>query len=282
MKMLIKHFGEVALKKMGYLSQQTVWAKIGFLCMFVFFMQLANAEYVIGTDDALSIKVYGYEDLTTETRVSDNGLIVFPLIGEVKIGGKSTLEAGRMIAHQLGNGGFIKGAQVTVVVLDYKSQQVSVLGQVNRPGQYALEYPSNLVDVIAMAGGINSLGEDRVIITRHANNKTIKEEIDLRKTLEFPETSKVVPIEKGDIVYVPKAPMFYIHGEVQKPGSYRLEPNMTVAQALSVGGGITPRGTLRGIVIERHDQKGMAKSIATELTDPVLKDDVVVVDERLF
>ena len=245
-------------------------------------MPIANANYIIGTDDAQSIKVYGYEDLTTETRISDNGFIVFPLIGEVKIGGLSTLEAGRTIAHLLSNGGFIKNAQVTVVVLDYKSQQISVLGQVNKPGQYALDVPSTLVDVIAMAGGINPLGEDRIIITRHLNGKTIKEEVDLRKTLEFPEVSNTVAIEKGDIVYVPKAPLFYIQGEIQKPGSFRLEPNMTVAQAVSVGGGLTLRGSLRDIVIERRDQKGKSKTLDVQLNDLILKDDVIVIDERLF
>ena len=198
------------------------------------------------------------------------------------MGGQSTLEAGRNITKLLSNGGFIKGAQVTVVVLDYKSQQVSVLGQVNRPGQFALEFPTTLVDVIAMAGGINPVGEDRIIITRNINGKPVKEEVDLRKTLEFPETTKVVTIQKGDIIYVPKAPMFYIHGEVQKPGTFRLEPNMTVAQALSVGGGLTTRGTTRGIMIERRDQKGTAKTIEVQLTDYVLKDDVIVFDERLF
>ncbi|MEQ1635273.1 MAG: polysaccharide export protein EpsE [Methylococcales bacterium] len=252
------------------------------LLLFICFIKGVNAEYLIGADDALSIKVYGYDDLITETRVSENGLIVFPLIGEVKIGGKSTLEASRTIAQLLGNGGFIKNAQVTVVVLDYKSQQVSVLGQVNKPGQYTLEVPRTLVDVIAMAGGISILGEDRVIITRHVNDKTVKEEIDLRKILEFPEASKVVTIEKGDVVYVPKAPMFYIHGEVQKPGSFRLEPNMTIAQAVSVGGGITPRGTLNDIEVARHSQNGTTKTITVKLTDRVLKDDVIVIDERLF
>ncbi|NOT86345.1 MAG: polysaccharide export protein EpsE [Methylococcaceae bacterium] len=257
-----------------------LWAILALL--FLGFIKGANAEYVIGSDDALAIKVYGYEDLSTETRVSDNGLMVFPLIGEIKIGGKSTLEAGRMIAQLLGSGGFIKNAQVTVVVLDYKSQQVSVLGQVNKPGQYTLDVPRTLIDVVAMAGGINPFGEDRVIITRHVNGKTVKEEIDLRKILEFPETSKVVAIEKGDIVYIPKAPMFYIQGEVQKPGSFRLEPNMTIAQAVSVGGGLTPRGTLNGIEVARQNPKGAAKTLAVRLTDPVLKDDVIVVDERLF
>lgn len=279
--MLIKQYVEAALNKIE-LFRQPVLMALRWLILLLGLVQTASAEYVIGTGDALSIKVYGYEDLTTETRVAENGLIVFPLIGEVTIGGKSTLEAGRTIAQKLTSGGFIKNAQVTVVVLDYKSQQVSVLGQVNRPGQFALEVPNTLQEVIAMAGGINTLGEDRAIITRNSNGKIVKEEVDLHQMLEYPETSKVITIGKGDIVYIPKAPLFYIHGEVQKPGSFRLEPRMTVAQAISVGGGITPRGTLRDITIERRDANGQIKKINVNLNDLIMKDDVVVVDERLF
>lgn len=246
------------------------------------FMKTAHAEYLIGAGDAISIKVYGYEDLNLETRVSDNGLITFPLLGDVSIGGQSTMEAGKTINQLLSKGGYIKNAQVTIVILDYKSQQVSVLGQVNKPGQFSLEYPSTLIDVIALAGGINAFGEDRAIITRHINGKISKEEVDVHKMLAFPDRSHVVRIQKGDIVYVPKAPVFYIHGEVQRPGNFRLEPNMTVSQAISVGGGLTQRGTLNGIVIERRDQNGQSKTISVEPNDLVLKDDVVVIDERLF
>lgn len=270
------------MNKIEFLGRIKTLAMLSFLIFLGCFTQTVSAEYLIGAEDALSIKVYGYEDLTTETRVSDQGLIVFPLIGEVKVGGQSTLEVSRKITGLLVKGGFIKNAHVTVVVLDYKSQQVSVLGQVNKPGQYTLEAPKTLVDVIAMAGGVSTVGEDRVIITRQVSGKTIKVEIDLRRLLEFPESSKSVAIENGDVLYIPKAPFFYIQGEVQRPGGYKLEPNMTVSQAISVGGGLTPKGTLRGIVIERREPNGKSKTLDVGLTDLIQKDDVVVVDERLF
>lgn len=278
--MLIKSLRKVTLNKIDYI-RRPYWQVVLSLLLGCF-LQIAHAEYLIGPEDALSIKVYGYEDLTTETRVSDQGLIVFPLVGEVKVGGQSTLEASRNITQQLSKGGYIKNAHVTVVVLDYKSQQVSVLGQVNKPGQYTLEIPRTLADVIAMAGGISPLGEDRVIITRSTQGKNLKIEVDLRKALESPDSTKTIAIEKGDVLYIPKAPLFYIHGEVQRPGSFKLEPNMTVSQAISVGGGLTPKGTLRDLVIERRELNGKTKTIDVELTDLILKDDVVVVDERLF
>ncbi|CAA9892544.1 Polysaccharide export outer membrane protein [Candidatus Methylobacter favarea] len=242
----------------------------------------ASAEYIIGADDALQIKVYGYEDLTTETRVSAEGRITFPLIGEVVLGGDSTFAAERKISRLLSEGGFIQNAQVSVTISEYKSQQIPVLGYVNKPGLYPLESQSTVIDAIAMAEGITPLGEERAIITRHRDGKTIKQEVDLHNTLENSETNALFPIEKGDVIYIPKAPVFYIYGEVQHPGAYRLEPNMTVAQALSLSGGLTLRGTLRGIVIERRDSSGKSETVEVQLTDVVLKDNVVVVDERLF
>ena len=76
--------------------------------------------------------------------------------------------------------------------------------------------------------------------------------------------------------------MFYIYGEVQRPGSFRLEQNMTVVQALSMGGGLSPRGTQRGIKILRRDDKSVMQELATQLSDLVKKDDVIYVKESLF
>lgn len=270
------------MKQLYYWPQKKLTAFLVMLLILFGFVGTASAEYIIGADDALLIKVYGYDDLTTETRVSAEGRITFPLIGEVVLGGHSTFEAERKISKLLTEGGFIREAQVTVTISEFKSQQIPILGQVNKPGLYPLESQSTLIDAIAMAGGINPLGDDRAIITRHIDGKTVKQEVNLRETLEFPEKSSLFPIRKGDIVYIPKAPVFYIYGEVQHPGAYRLEPNMTVAQALSLSGGLTLRGTLRGIIIERRDNNGKPEKVEVQLTDTVLKDNVVVVDERLF
>jgi polysaccharide export outer membrane protein len=260
----------------GYLRILTALLMI--FCM----VGTVRAEYLIGADDVLQIKVYGYDDLSTSERVSENGRIIFPLIGEVEVGGQTEFEVARKITQLLGQGGFIQNASVSVTVYEYKNQQVSVLGQVKAPGIYILKSKITLIDMIAMAGGLAELADDRVIITRQIDGKAAKQEVNLRTTLESPQNSQPVFVERGDVIYVPKAPMFYIYGEVQRSGSFRLEPNMTVAQAVSLGGGLTPRGTLRDIVIKRHDANGVAKEIEVELSDSVLKDDVIVIDERLF
>jgi polysaccharide export outer membrane protein len=261
----------------------------------VFFLMVvqvktAQAEYVIGADDALRIMVYGYEDLKTETRVSTDGRISFPLIGEVSVAGKTTFETERELARLLKSGGFIIDPQVTVMVTEYKSQQVSVLGQVHKPGRYNLESANTLVDVIAMAGGITDLGDEKVIVARRSSEGAItsnigsitRQEVNLREVFESSKKTELLPVQQGDIIYIPKASMFYIYGEVQRPGSYRIEPKLTVAQALSLGGGLTVRGTERDIIIKRTTEKTGIQNIDVKLTDLVHKDDVIVIDERWF
>ena len=242
----------------------------------------STAAYNIGPDDVLRISVYGYEDLKTEARVSADGRITFPLIGEVAVSGKSSRELEEAVAARLIDGGFIQDAQVSVTVLEHVSQQVSVLGYVNKPGRYPLDSDSSIVDLIAMAGGIHDMGDSMAVVTRTVDGKPQKKELNLRNYLEVAKSIAPFKMQQGDVVYVPKAPMFYIYGEVQRPGGYRIEPDISVVKALSIGGGLTLRGTENGIVIKRKNESGALQEIDVELSEPVLKDDVIYVDERWF
>lgn len=271
-----------SIKKLSKLDQICPLIVI-FLALALTPIRQVGAADSIGPDDLLRITVYGYEDLATETRVSSDGRINFPLIGEVPTSGKSSIELEGEIASRLARGGFIHEAQVNVTVLEHVSQQVSVLGYVNKPGRYALDSDSSIVDLIAMAEGINEKGDYNVVITRSNEGKLQKQTLDLRHYMDDVD-SQTVPfkMKQNDVVYVPKAPVFYIYGEVLQPGSYRLEPGTSVLKALSIGGGLTLRGTENGIVVKRKNETGVLQEIDVELGDTVLKDDVIYVDERWF
>ena len=94
--------------------------------------------------------------------------------------------------------------------------------------------------------------------------------------------SQNVEVGDGDLIYVPRMDVFYIYGEAQRPGSYRLQRNMTVMQALSLGGGVTPRGTQRGIQIKRKDSGGVLITLNADLSDGLQSDDVIYIKESLF
>jgi polysaccharide biosynthesis/export protein len=243
----------------------------------------AQSREALGPGDSIRITVFQNPDLTTETRVSEGGTVTFPLVGEVAVGGRTPTEAGARITEQLKKGNFIKNAQVTVAVLQVRSRQVSVLGHVARPGRYVLDDTSSkLTDILALAGGISPGGDDSVTVTTRRNGKVEKFEVDVVRMYRGGDLSPNVEVQNGDTIFVQRAPVFYIYGEVQRAGAYRLEPSMSVIQALSLGGGLTARGTERGIKIHRRQPDGTVKRLDAMLTDALQADDVVYVKESLF
>jgi len=242
----------------------------------------ADNDYRMGTGDVLRITVYGQPDLTTEARVGENGGITFPLIGDVKLAGITPARGETEIAQRLSKGGFILEPFVTLNVMQYRSQQISVLGRVNRPGKYTLEKISRISDALALAGGIIIDGSDTVTLVRTRDGKPEYRDIDVIALFRPGGEASNELVQDGDIINVARQPMFYIYGEVQRPGAFRLEQNMSVVQALSMGGGVNARGTQRGIRILRRDGNGAMQELEARLADMVKKDDVIYVKESLF
>jgi polysaccharide biosynthesis/export protein len=225
----------------------------------------------LGPGDVVKITVFGQPDMTTDARVSERGTVAVPLIGETKIGGLTAEQAGQHIAAALKKGEFLKAPQVTVALTALKSRQVSVLGLVARPGRYALEDVSpRLADVIAAAGGITAGGADSVTVIRNG------------EALRVDALSKDFELRAGDTVNVDRAPVFYIYGEVNHPGTFRADPNLTVMQAIALGGGLTPRGSERRLKLRRPGPDGKMVETDASLQDLVKPDDVIFVREALF
>lgn len=259
--------------------------KVSFiLCLFMgIWPALAPAaEYRLGSGDIVHVTVYDHPELLLETRVDEHGKINYPLIGEVSIAGETASEAQKRIAHALEQGGFLKKPQVNLLVKEYRSKKVSVLGQVNKPGSYSLQGNSTISDLLAQAGGMASDGSDELTLIRNQNGKSEHIKIDTRSLFQEGRFDLNQPVSDGDIIFVPRAAVFYIYGEVQKPGAFRLAKNINVMQALSLGGGLTARGTQRGIEIRRRGSNGDPVTIKGDLTDPIHEDDVVYVKESLF
>jgi polysaccharide biosynthesis/export protein len=244
---------------------------------------VAQAREVLGEGDSVRITVFQNPDLTTETRISERGTITFPLIGEISLAGLTPARAEARIAEQLVKGKFLVKPQVSLNLVQVRSRQVSVLGQVARPGRYPLDDTSStLTDILALAGGVSSSGDDNVTVTMKRDGKLVKLDVDVPAMYRTGDLSRNIRLENGDVIYVQRAPVFYIYGEVQRAGSYRLEQGMTVMQAVSVGGGVTARGTDRGLKIRRRGGDGALRTIDARLTDLVEPNDVVYVRESWF
>lgn len=241
------------------------------------------AEYRLGVGDLVRIVVYEHEDLTTEDRITDSGAVSFPYLGEVKLGGLTKSEAENRITSLLNTGKFIKNPQVSVRILQYREPKVSVLGLVNRPGRYPVEPFKTVLDALADAGGLSPLAEDQAVVLRREGEHTTKYQINLHTAIDTGNLKGLLTIQDGDIISVPKAKQFYVYGAVQRAGVFRLERNMTVIQGLAVAGGLTLRGTDRGLSVRRLD--AASKTVVetpVNLTDTLQTDDVLVVKESLF
>lgn len=245
--------------------------------------QGAQPEYRLGPGDNIRVSVFQNPDLTVETRVTENGTISFPLIGTVRVGGLTIPAAEQAIATALREGNFIRQPQVNIVLLRNLGNQVSVLGQVGRPGRYPLEtFNIRLSEMLAIAGGIAPTGADIAILVGTRDGKPLRKEIDVPRMFLENRLEDDIVVAGGDVIYVHRQPLFYIYGEVQRPGSYRIERGMTVRHALAQGGGPTMRGTERGLRVYRRGADGKVEVLNPELGDPVLPDDVLYVRESLF
>lgn len=242
----------------------------------------ASAEVLLGAGDSVKVAVYGHPDLSLELRVSESGNIRFPLLGEVALAGLDCAAAETRIAAMLDAGGFVRKPHVNISIVQLNSKQVSVLGQVNRPGRYPLDGRRSLTDIIAQAGGIAAEGGDTAILVRQQAGQPGREVIDLAALIRGANSNANVELAPGDVVYVERAPRFYIYGEVQRPGAYRLEPQMTLAQALSLAGGLSVRGTERGARVKRLDGNGQMRVIDVGQGDFIKVDDVIQIKESLF
>ena len=257
------------------------------LLLFSFSTAVFSVDNVLDDGDLVRVSVYGNPDLATEAKVSASGLLNFPLIGEVKVGGLSAPETEQLIANRLMAEGYLKQAQVNVIVLQSNSQQVSILGQVMKPGKYSIESGSKtLFDFISLSGGVSAKGSSMITILRMADTppKRFSVNIDqlfLKSSVEVVKQSNIKMIA-GDIIYVPEAPVFYVFGQANRPGVYRYKPGMTVAQAISAGGGVSIRGTDRGIEIDRRNKEGKLVKLSASLSSEIMADDVVTIQERLF
>lgn len=246
--------------------------------------EAAQAEYRLGGGDVIRISVYQSQDLSLETRLSETGVISFPLVGALMLGGKTVGEAEQVIAAALKKGEFVKNPQVNVVLMQARGSQVSVLGQVNRPGRFALENGgTKLSDVLAQAGGVVlNQASDEVVVVGTREGQAFRKVIDLPEVLDGRRRYDDIVLQGGDVIYVERAAVVYIYGEVQRPGQLRLDRGMTLLQGLAAGGGLTQRGTDRGIRIHRRNEAGQVEEIQPSMTEALRAGDVIFVRESLF
>jgi len=257
----------------------------GILSLLILIAAVSSAQdYVVGEGDLLRVAVYDHADLTTVARIGGEGTILFPLIGQVRVSGMTVSQVSKKLAELLSDG-YLISPQVTVFIEEYRSQKVMVMGQVNRPGLYELKGYTTFLEVLSKAGDLAKDAGDKAIIKRKGDSTETKEKIitvDLKRLIEMGDTSQDIPVLDGDSIYVIKAGLFYVTGEVKKPDAYKFEEGTTILKAITMAGGFTDKASTGRVKIIRKT-KGKEEVIEkVKMDQPVLPDDVIVVPESFF
>jgi polysaccharide biosynthesis/export protein len=237
----------------------------------------------IGVGDTIMIAVYDQPDMTATVYVSDDGTVPVSLAGAVHVAGLSPSGAAQAIEKALRDGNFFKKPQVTVTVVQSRSQRVSVLGEVGAPGRYPIDARTTIFDLLAQAGGAKETASTTIYLLRtDKDGATSRYPIDLRVLADNPKSIANQSLLGSDSIFVPKADEFYIYGEVTQPNKYRLEPGMTVVQAIIRAGGVTARGSRNRVEIKRKGPNGEDVVSKGKLDDAVKPNDVIRVKESIF
>lgn len=242
---------------------------------------LLAADYILGPGDVLKISVYDNEDLLTVTRVSDDGGILMPLLGQVRVQGLTVSNAASHIAELLADG-YIINPQVNIFVEEFRSKKAIVLGQVNKPGLIEMSGPTSFLELISKAGGLAAEFGETATIKRRDHEKDNVIFIDLKSLIEGGDLSQNIPVLDGDTIYVGKAGMCYVTGEVKSPDAYKCGNNITVLKLIALAGGFTGKASRSSIRVIRivNGEKKIFEDV--EMDMPVQPDDVIIVPESFF
>ena len=237
----------------------------------------------LGPGDSVTMHVFGQPDMDTVLGVADDGTIRVPLAGAIQVGGSSPETAARRVEKAFKDGGFFVDPHVTLTVTQSLSQRVSVLGEVKTPGRYPVDAKTTIIDLLAQAGGETEFASDTVYVLRTDPTGSVKRyPVNVKGLVGAGPSTPTQLLRAGDSVYVPRAAQFFILGEVQKPSMYKLEPNLTVLQAISLAGGVTPKGSDRRVEIKRAGKNGEQIVIKPKPNDLVQPEDVIRVKESIF
>lgn len=192
----------------------------------------------IGPGDLVEVSIYGVPDFKQEGRISDSGELSLPLIGMVKLGGSTVEDARTILRDALVSGGYFRDPAVTVLIKDFASQGISVMGEVERPGVYPAMSTRRLYDLVSLAGGFTPKAGKLVTIT-HRDNPTKPDSIIVTNDPAKSMQSNVV-VYPGDTIVVSKAGIVYVVGDVARPGGFVMEngEKMTVLQAIAMAQGV--------------------------------------------
>jgi polysaccharide export outer membrane protein len=231
-----------------------------------------SSQYPLGAQDVIEYNVLGTND-KVRSRIDADGTIQTNLGGRIAAAGKTPRALGAEIAKTLKAGGFYADPVVNVEVVGYASRYATVLGSFGQPGLIPLSRDFHLSEILARVGGVRPDAADYIVV----RSDTGPEKRYLISKLSSGDPASDPLVKPGDKIFSPQAEIFYISGEVKSPGTYPLRSDMTIAQAIARGGGLTDSGSDKKIKVRRGD-----KELKLNGDAKVEPGDVLTIGERLF
>jgi polysaccharide export outer membrane protein len=237
------------------------------------------AGRLLTPQDVVSIKVVNQPDMDTATRVESDGTISFPYVGRIRAAGLSEDDLAHAIERRLAARQIVTDPHVLVEISNFGTQ-ASVQGQVDAPGVYTLDRPTNLTKLLSRAGGLKDVGLGGTVTVRRAHGGVVT--FDSKEVQAGRGPGASLMIANNDEIFVDLAPFYYIYGYVGKPGEFPLTRPLTVQEAISIGGGLATLGSDWRIRIKRKAANGQTIEVPASLDDQVEGGDIIVVNERIF
>ena len=217
------------------------------------------APLKIASGDLLHITVFDVPEMTQDVRIGAKGEAQLALIGNIELAGLTGDEAADAIAGELRDRKLLLSPQVNVLIKEFASQGVSVIGEVQHPGVYQVLGSRSLLDLISMAGGLTNVADTRITVKRRRGSE---QTITVKLKTDDPDTSlnNDVQIYPGDLIVVPRAGIVYVLGDVTRPGGFVMQDSgkITLLQALAQAGGASKSASLDKAVLMRKNAEGYA------------------------
>ena len=255
----------------------------------------AVLDYRVGPKDLLEINVINFQELNRQYRVSEEGKISLPYLGELKVEGMTKSDLEKKLVQLLSEK-WLENPQVSVVIVEYQSRRVFLIGAVPKPGSYELMGRLTLLKLISQAGGLTAEAGNEIIVMRQLpDGAKTSLKVPVEDLFLKGDASLDVPLQPDDIVSIPPDKMIqiYVTGQVKNPGALEVRKSNipTLLRAIAQAGGFSERANKGDVVVKRIDATGKEIKITVNVNDIIKgkirdlqlqENDVVIVPEKLF
>jgi polysaccharide biosynthesis/export protein len=225
-------------------------------------------DYVLSEGDLLQVTVFEANELKRDVRVGDRGSILLPLLGVVDVKGLTTREAAEKVENAYRKK-YLQDPHVDIFVKEYQGGKITLLGALKKPGTVDYFGKQRLLDVLALGEGLTDKAGRTVQVRRTGDDPQHPSSflIDLDEIVIRGQSELNIPIQRGDVIYVPDMGMVFVDGAVKRPGNYGVKPSMTVQEAIVEAGGFSTTADESSIKVVRRMPEGKREVIKVSIKD---------------